>query len=371
MKVLHVVSSLKTGGVEKLLYDLYEHVDRNDIEFSFITHNDPGMIEECLAKKNVKIYHLINRRKHPILSALEFFKFLSKNHFDIIHFHGNIEVLLEVIAAKLAGNNNLIIHSHNYKKNLSFLHKIIMHLTQKITVNFAKMCIGCSMAAGYYGFGNILHLNNYVTIYNGIELGKYKFNKDKRSLLRKNLKIENNEFVIGTIGRFTKQKNQILLLKIIAAMKNHQNLKVLIIGEGEDYYLLKKFVDDNCLNNIVSFLGIRDDVPDLLSCFDLFVLTSKYEGLPIVGIEAQASGLDCLFSDEITSEIKITENVRFLPIKDYDIEKWVKNIEVLIVNKNLKSRLQSMSENLQKNFDIERTSAKFVEVYKKVMIQVK
>ena len=367
IKVLHVVSSLKTGGVEKLLYDTYKYTDKDNYEFNFITHNEPGMIENLLIEENISVYHLINRRKHPILSAVQFYRFLLKKRFDIIHFHGNFEVLLELIAAKLAKHNNLIIHSHNYKKKLRFLQKIIMTITQKISTRLAKVCIGCSVAAGYYGFGNIKQLDNYVTIYNGIEIEKYKFDDNKRCLLRNKLKIANDEFVIGTIGRLTKQKNLMYLLSVIESMKDIMKLKVLIVGEGEDYAALKKYVDDNALNKIVIFLGIRNDVPDLLSCFDLFVLTSEYEGLPIVGVEAQASGLNCIFSNEITQEIRITKNVKFLPITQSAISEWRKNVKIKMEDAYFENRLQRHGVKLQKDFDIKTTAEKFGEVYKKIM----
>ena len=367
IKVLHIVSSLKTGGVEKLLYDTYKYTDKNNYEFNFITHNEPGMIENLLIGENISVYHLINRRKHPILSAVQFYRFLLKKRFDIIHFHGNFEVLLELIAAKLANHNNLIIHSHNYKRNLPFLQKIIMSITQRISASLTKVCIGCSVAAGYYGFGNIKRLGNYVTIYNGIEIEKYKFDDNKRFLLRKKLKIENDEFVIGTIGRLTKQKNLMYLLKVIESIKSTMKLKVLIVGEGEDYAALRKYVDDNTLNNIVMFLGIRNDVPALLSCFDLFVLTSEYEGLPIVGVEAQAAGLNCIFSNEITQEIRITKNVKFLPITQSSISEWSQNIKIEMKEVAFENKMQRTAVKLQKDFDIKTTADKFMEVYSKIM----
>lgn len=369
VKVLHVVSSLKTGGVEKLLYDLYKHIDRNEIEFSFITHNNPGIIEEYLIKKNVKVFHLINRRKHPVLSAVQFYKFLLRNHFDIIHFHGNFEIVLEFIAAKFAKEENLIVHSHNYKKKLPIILKIINHIAQKLFVLYAKMCIGCSKAAGYYGFGNIKKIDNYVTLYNSIEIDKYKYNENTRSIVRKQLNIQTNEFVIGTIGRLTKQKNQIFLLNVIEKLRSYnQFIKVLIVGEGEDCNLLKKFVVKNKLNDIVIFLGVRKDIPDLLNSMDLFILTSKYEGLPIVGVEAQASGLPCLFSEEITQEIKIFDKVLFLSVNDIEI--WVKTIKKVIKESSSDNRNRLFDSRICK-YNIQDMAIQLAKIYHSILLKVK
>ena len=162
---------------------------------------------------------------------------------------------------------------------------------------------------------------------NAIDTSKYKFNESSRNSIRKRLMI-NDKFVIICVGRLSDQKNQVRLVDIFSCFtKRHSDSVLLFVGEGDKEEEIrcksKKYgIEDN-----VFMLGVRDDIEELLSAADCFVLPSNFEGLPISVIEAQCSGLPCLLSDSITKEVKLTNLVTYLSLQMTD-DKWCDKIDI-------------------------------------------
>ena len=142
---------------------------------------------------------------------------------------------------------------------------------------------------------------------NAIDIEKYRLNPAKRAALRDELGIGNDTFVIGHVGRFTFQKNHEFLIEIFKEIyKRNKNSKLILIGKGKNEVKIKQMVQTCGFGDKVLFLGYREDIPELMSVMDCFVLPSRFEGLGIVGVEAQAAGLPTFFSTEIPKELKLT-----------------------------------------------------------------
>ena len=161
-------------------------------------------------------------------------------------------------------------------------------------------------------FGNKI---NFELIPNAINMDKFKYSNAIRQEVRKELGI-NNQLVIGNVGRFNLQKNHCFLLDIFNEIHEvFPNTLLLLVGNGELEKKIKEKIDELNLNSNVKLLGIRNDVDRIYQAMDLFVMPSLFEGLPLTGVEAQASKLKCFFSDVITREVAITDNVKFISLK--------------------------------------------------------
>lgn len=319
IKVLHVVSSLGNGGVESVLYNYYSNMDNEKFCFDFITHGEEiGLFEKKFNSEfqECKIYHISKRRNHPIKSAFEAYKIFKNKEYKIIHFHGHIEVVPQLLAAIIAGKRIRIVHSHNPKENDKLSSNIKSVLLPVIFKMFATNCMACSHIAGDYAFNNFFIKNkNYTVLNNAIDSELFLYNKDLRGKIRSDLNL-NNKFVIGNIARFSDQKNHDFLLEIFFEItKVNSNSQLLLIGEGENRADIEKKVERLNLNDKVSFLGVREDIPTLMQAMDLFLLPSHFEGLGVVLVEAQANGLHCFASkDVIPEEVKISNLLEFLPL---------------------------------------------------------
>ena len=201
----------------------------------------------------------------------------------------------------------------------------------------------------------------YCVLKNGIELSKFKFQSEIREKIRKSLGVE-NDFVIGHAGRFSTQKNHIFLLKIFKYIYDIDADAVLILfGVGELLDDIKS--EANCLgiSDRIIFYGASSEMEKMYMAMDVFVMPSLHEGLPVTGIEAQASGLPCVFADTITREVDITSTSKFLSL-NMDAAIWAKNI----MECKGKERVDSLKLLKQEGYDIEDTAHMVENFYLKI-----
>ena len=211
------------------------------------------------------------------------------------------------------------------KTNVGLKTKICAPIIQKCSTH--KWA--CSDKAAKYMFGT---MDGIYIMNNGIYLDDFTYSKKSRIRVRNELKIDKNEIVIGHVAQFTKVKNHKFLIDVFEELSHkYGNVKLLLVGSGELFDDIQKYVKDKKLSDKVIFYGISKNVAELLSAMDVFVLPSYFEGLPIVGIEAQCSGLPCYISDSVTKQIDLTGNVIFLPI-DKGIQPWFSSLSEVIMD---------------------------------------
>ncbi|SDP64721.1 Glycosyl transferases group 1 [Selenomonas ruminantium] len=249
-----------------------------------------------------------------------------------------------------------IAHAHNSacEKTLKGYVKSIL---KKGFSTFATDLFACSNVAGKYMFGDEA---NYSIVNNSIELLTFSYSKEARNIIRNELGITKDTCVIGHIGRFEKQKNHELLIDIFLEINRHINSKLLLVGTGSLEKNIRKKVSAYGLESDVMFLGNRRDCARIYQGMDAFVMPSFFEGLPVTGVEAQVSGLQCFFSDSISSELKIGEASYFLPIKA-PAEEWSNCIIKKILNKKDRYRLSMCASDAR--FDIEKQSERLERFY--------
>lgn len=301
-----------------------------------------------------------NKLLGHIILPFNFYKFLKKNKYDIVHIHSEVAYkhYLYAIGANLAGVKKIIIHSHSNNidgnnKGIKFLfHKILRNRVNRLGTDF----LACSEPAAEWMFDKkTLKSNHFKLLHNGIAPHSYKFSEVIRNEKRSSLTIT-NEIILGHVGALKKVKNQERLLDILNDINNPQ-YKLLLIGDGEDRQKLENKAKSLGIIDQVIFLGSRTDVAELLQAIDVFVFPSLFEGIPMALIEAQAVGLPIVASDRINKDIQINDNITFCPLEESN-KYWIDAIYKselshmkLAGNNNVQSsyyNIQNSSESLKK-----------------------
>ena len=336
VKVLHIGTVDKAGGIENYLINYCENFDYSNIDVSFINIY-PSAVEEKFYKKLSQygnFYEMPSFKKRPIKYIKQFLKLQKEQQFDIVHYNMNSACfLVPLIAAKFAKVKTIIAHSHNSSSDCGLIKKIVHNINRHFIPLFANKYYACSLQAGKWFFRKkIIESNNFRVVNNAIKLEKYSFNKDVRNNIRKKLNIDDSITVIGHVGRFSYQKNHNFLIDIFKDYNNiNKNSKLLLVGFGYLEEEIKEKVKKMKLEKNVIFLGERSDVNQLMSAFDILALPSLYEGLGMVLIEAQACGLPCITTTDIPEEACVSDNFYRCSLKDSS-NIWANKINEIKIN---------------------------------------
>jgi len=361
VRVLHILPTLGSGGIEMMLYNHYKNMDIKKVKFDFIVHNENvGMLEKKFLELHSNVYHITPKRKNVFKNYLQIKKKInSKPPYDVIHVHQNFMSFLPLYLAKKAGIKTRIAHSHNFVPNESFIQKMLNKYYRKIILSSTTNFFACGNDAGKWLYGDIFTKQSKIkVIKNPIEVDRFTYDEILRKKYRNKLNID-SKLVIGHIGCFNYQKNHNFLIDIFKEINIKVNKsRLILIGVGELEQEITEKVKNLNLEKFVIFLGVRSDVPELLQAMDIFLLPSNFEGFPVVGIEAQASGLKCFISDNVTKDIKITDLVEFISLKE-SAEYWA--LEILKY-RNGYGRKKMHEKMISEGFDIKQ-SAKWLEKF--------
>ena len=353
------------GGLSTIVLNFGLNQDPNKIIFDYLVmdkvHDKKYKIQ--IENKKGKVYELKTNNKLKRLYLLK--KFFKENKYEIIHIHISqckISTLIIQFLYKIYGGKKIILHSHSSGIDINkgsikialLKHNIFKRILPLMTDEF----LTCSKLAGEWLYPK-KYLDKVKIINNGIDVEKYKFDLEKRNQLRKEMNLE-NKVILGTVGRFSYQKNHEFLIKIFNEVQKIEKESVLLlIGNGELEQKIKEQVKELKLENKVIFLGTTNKVEDYLQIMDIFLLPSKYEGLPIVGIESQASGLKCFFSKNITKELKITDLCGFLDI-NISPKEWA---EQILKYKNTYERKDITKEIEKAGYSIKSSAKELEKIY--------
>lgn len=361
IRVAHIIGKWVGGGVEAIVMNYYRNIDKSKIQFDFICDDDSTNIPyEEIEKMGGKVI-LIPPYQKVFKYHKELKRVLREGNYQMVHSHINTLSVFSLFAAKCAKVPVRIAHSHSTtnvrekKKNL--LKQVLRPFSKLFATNY--MC--CSELAGRWLFGDKKYdKGNVYLLNNAIDLEKFKYDEKIRKAKRKELNISDDTIVIGHIGRFVEQKNHRFLIDIFNEINIKENNSILLLaGQGPLMEEIKEKVNSLNLNDKVMFLGQRSDVAELYQAFDLFLLPSLYEGLPVVGVEAQASGNLCYLSNDMTKETKVLDSTVFMSLSN-TAEEWAE--EIL---KSLKEyRKRDTKEEVSKyGFNIKEESNKMEEYY--------
>lgn len=356
IRILHIVTYMGRGGLETLLMNCYRHIDRQQMQFDFLVHRDfQADYDDEIEALGGRIYRL--PRLNPFnpgykKALLDFFH--SHPEYQVVHCHLDCMSALPLAAAKQCGVPVRIAHSHNSNQDRDWKYPLKRFYMKKIP-GVATHFFACSQAAGAWMFpGQQIQVVN-----NGIDAEKFGYSPEIRQEVRRELNLAEN-LVLGHIGRFAPQKNHSFLLDIFHQVHSkNPNTRLMLVGGGPLEAQIREKAAQLGLSEAVTFLGVRSDVDRLLQGMDVFVLPSLYEGLALTSVEAQDSGIPCVFSDTVSRECKLTENVAFLPLEESP-EYWAEKILSLDTTART-----SQSEKIRSaGFDIQTTAQWLTNFYK-------
>lgn len=364
IRVLYVNGGIMSrGGIESYMMNYYRNLDRDKIQIDFIVHGfEKGVYDDEIKSMGGRIYNVPVKSKDYIGNIKALRKIFLSGQYKIVHSHMDAMSAVVLREAKKCGIPIRIAHSHNTQHLTNSRLKFILNeYARKKVKKYATHLFACSKDAGIWLFGKKSFDDGKVKIINNaIDLDKFKFDISKRQKNRNELGIK-DEFVIGHIGRFDYQKNHIFLLKIFKeTLKYLPNSKLLLVGDGNLKNYINHKIEDLKIKDNVIILGARDDVNEIINSFDIFILPSLFEGLGIVGIEAQVNGLNCILSDVIPKEISITNNLDFISLNE-DIKVWVDSI--VMNSKKNSDRLKVNNFYNFSNYDIKIQSKKLQAFY--------
>lgn len=348
------------GGVETYIINLVRHIDKEKFDIDFLVQDDiTGINKEKILGYYTNIYKVENLKRHPIKAIKTLRRIYTKNKYDVIHLNISTasSILYAIPCKSVSPKTKIIVHSHNGGDKNKLQH----YFFRGVLNNFVDKYLACSKLAAEWMFGKkIVESNKVIIVKNAIETDKFLYNIRERTEIRESLKIQEKDFLVGHVGRFNPQKNHIGIIKILKEIvKEDNDIKLMLIGTGELEYFIRQKVKEFELEDKVIFLGTKSDINKYYQAMDLFILPSIFEGLPIVGIEAQASGLKCIFSDSITKESNITNNVDFINIEN--VNKWKNRIIEL---KYSNYRRENVKELIIKNgYDLEEEIEKIESMY--------
>ena len=364
IRIAQIMGKWVGGGVESVVMNYYLHIDREKINFDFICDEDSTCIpKEEIEKLGGKVI-LIPPYQKVFKYHKELKKVLKEGNYKIVHSHINALSIFSLWAAKRAGVPIRIAHSHSTSNKKEWKKTLFKNVLRPFSKVFATDYFACSIYAGKWLFGNKAYNKGKVYILNNaIDIDKFKYNEKIRKEIRKELNIKDDTIVIGHIGRFVKQKNHNFLIDIFKEINNQKkNSLLLLVGEGPLKEEIIGKVKELGLDKKVMFLGRRNDANKLYQAMDVFVLPSLYEGLPVVGVESQTSGLPCFLSTEMTKETKVLEKTKFIELSKSSKE-WA---DIILENIKTFKRLDTTLEITQNNFNISKEAKKLEEVYYKL-----
>lgn len=361
IRIAHIVGKWVGGGVEAVIMNYYRHIDRTKIQFDFLCDEDSTNIPyeeiESLGGRVI----IIPPYQKVFKYIKEVTKILKEGQYKIVHSHINTLSVFPLYAAKKAGVPVRIAHSHSTTNKKEWKKNLMKLALRPFAKTFATDYFACSELAGRWLFGDKTFDEGKVYVLNNaIDLDKFKYDEKIRKDKRKELKIKDDTIVIGHIGRFVEQKNHRGLIDIFNEVHKINKKTILILaGQGPLMEEMKEKVKSLDLEKNVKFLGQRSDANELYQAFDVFLLPSLYEGLPVVGVEAQAAGLLCILSDDMTKETKVLESTEFLSLSTSP-EVWA---NILLQSYDKYERKDTKKEISKNGFNIQDEAKKLENKY--------
>ena len=365
IRVAQIMGKWLGGGVEAVVMNYYRNIDRNKVQFDFICDEDSKYIpREEIEKLGGKII-LIPPYQKPFKYHKELKKVLKERNYKIVHSHISTMSFFSLWAAKSAKVPVRIVHAHSTTNKQEKKKNLMKQVLRPFSKVFANRYFCCSELAGRWLFGNKTYNQGKVYLLNNaIDVDKFKYNEKVRKAKRKELNIKDKDLVIGHIGRFVKQKNHEFLIDIFNEIhKQNKNTILLLAGDGPLKEEIQNKVKKIGLEKNVQFLGQRNDANELYQAMDAFVLPSLYEGLPVVGVEAQAAGLPCFLSTDMTKETKVLDSTQFISLT-HDTKYWADKILKEVKTFERKDSSREITDN---NFNIKKEIRKIEKQYQQLL----
>ena len=317
-RVLVISGGLQLGGAESVAASISIHAPKGEYEIHYLVFegldNEYGPEIERHGGRIITI-------PSPSEGYRKFFctllRLMKAERYDVVHAHTMFNSGWAMLAGKLCGVPVRITHSHSIrgfeKRNL--LKNTYEKTMRLLILTFATQLVACGRDAGAWLFGERAFSRKGKLIYNGIDLDVYAYDEAAGAAIRTELGLQ-DDYVIGHAGHLAAVKNQSFLLELMPRiLQIKPNAHLLLLGDGTDRSMLEKKIQALGIQEHVTMTGNVSNVGAYLSAMDVFAFPSRYEGMPLALVEAQANGLPCCVSDRIPEDAKITELARSLPLE--------------------------------------------------------
>ena len=327
-RILIIIGQMSMGGAESFLMKMYRALDKNRYQFDFVIANDGFYCEE-IRRLGGKIYYTTLKSKNLFKSMRQIEQIVKKNNYkSVIRFGTSNAAFFDLHAAKKGGAINLGVRTLSANQG-GFIKHTISLLLRPLLNRIATIKFSPSLKAANATYGK--RAKRVCVLNNGIDFQIFKYNETNRATVRSELGIKSNTIVFGHVGRLCKEKNHNFLLNVFAAHHaTNPNCCLVCVGDGVLLKELKEKTKTIGIENNVIFLGNRSDTSKIYSAFDCFLFPSIFEGMPNALIEAQANGLPCLYSDRITSECELSNNIYRLKL---DEKIWITQIDKIVLKR--------------------------------------
>ena len=363
IRILQMIASLYRGGSQTVVMNLYKNIDRSKVQFDFIIdHTQYDDYKQTIEELGGKIYVLptfVGTNIKEIKKAWNDF-FINHPEYKILHSHSRSYASIYFPIAKKHGVKT-IIHSHS-TGNGDGIKSRIKDLLQIPLRNIADYFMACSMDCGRWLFGEkVLKQDNFYLLNNAVDTNQFVYNKQIRDEYRKEFNVGSKKVFIQ-VGNFVREKNHLFSLDVFSkVLTKNKDCLFFIVGSGEDEEIkpIKEKIDNLKLNDYVYMLGVRKDVNKLLQMADCYLMPSTFEGLSLAAIEAQASGIVCLLSNTVSSDVKITNVCKFLPLVE---DAWINEMSDEMVEHE-----ETYNDVVKAGYDIKTTSSWLCDFYLRIL----
>ncbi|WP_080803508.1 glycosyltransferase [Arabiibacter massiliensis] len=354
------MGKMNSGGKKTLAMQYFLNFNPAEVEVHFICDADSNAIPEDEIRRHGGFVHMVPPYQNIVKNMVDMRELFARERFDVLHAYNSTMNLFPLRAAKQAGISVRI------SESLSMAHErepktYLKHILRKFAKRYATHYVSCGEDCGRWQFGDALFDAGYVDVFKtAIDSAKNSFDEGLRARTRAELGAADDELLVGFVGRFVVQKNPMFMLETAKELVDlNSKVRLLLIGDGELRDEMLAYVDANGFSDHVLYLGRREDIVGFYQAMDCLLLPSLYEGLPVVGLEAQCAGLDVFFSTEVTPEAAFCELGHFLSLAD-GAKKWAEKISVVL--ENHRNRTSRSKDCVNAGFD-SRGEAKRLAVY--------
>lgn len=364
IRILHVVTIMDKGGLESRLMDIYRFIDREKVQFDFYTNRkEEGYFEKEIKYMGGLIFHSEPYQPLKMKSKEKEFQSFLREHteYNIIHIHLNELSYVFCKAAKKVGVPVRIVHSRGANRDHS-LKGAYKNILKRGIPNTATHLFAVSMMAGIHLFGSGAMTKRGEVWPNAIDCKMFSYNLIKREKLRTEFNV-NNDFVVMHVGNFTPAKNHPFIIEVFSEINRLiPESKLILVGGGNHVEKVQKLVEEKGLSAAVYFLGIRNNINELLQMADVFLFPSLHEGFPGAVLEAQAAGLPCVISSSITTEVVLVDTCIQLELS-LPINFWA----MQVIQFRGTQRSDTYQTLLDKGYDVQSVAQKYEQFYLSVI----
>ncbi len=348
IRVLCVFSCLDRGGAETMCMDLYRHIDRSRVQFDFVKHTtQKGMYEDEIEKLGGRIFVAPKYKGYNLPKYRRWWEKHLKEHPEHKIIHGHYFNLSSIYFKVCKQFGRITVAHPNAVKSGGFAEAFKRAVyKEKDIEKYSDYCFACSQSAGEWLIKN----KPFTVLNNAIDINKFVYSEKIRGEVREELGLSSDCLVIGSVGRFSYEKNPYGILNIFkSVLSKNPDAKLLWVGDGKMHSEIEQCIHKDGLDKSVILTGVRADVHRLMQAMDVFIFPSLWEGLGIVAIEAQAAGMPCFCSKAVPQEAAVTDLCKFLPLDNYEL--WAR--EIL----SAKTERRDTSEQIKAaGYDVDETS---------------